>query len=174
MDTLLALFVSFFKIGLVGYGGGPSLIPLIKEEVVNVRGWMDALRFVDMVAIGNAIPGPIATKLSLVVGYEVAGFAGIVTATVAIALPGVALVLLLMKCVDRVKDNPRIQSMMKGLRPVVVAILAYAAYDMSYGSLVDLYTWAIAGIAFALMIFTKIHPALLVVAGAIAGVSLGL
>ena len=80
MEAVLALFWSFLKIGTVGYGGGPSMIPLILEEVVNLRQWMNVESFMDILAIGNALPGPIATKMSVVIGYDVAGPLGAVAA----------------------------------------------------------------------------------------------
>ncbi len=72
------------------------------------------------------------------------------------------------------KDNPKVASMLKGLRPVVVAMLAYAAYDMGPAALKNAITWVIGVVALALMIFTPIHPALIIVAGAIVGVLLKL
>jgi len=174
MDTLLALLWSFTKIGCVGYGGGPSMVPLIKEEVVNLQQWMSVTDFMDILAIGNALPGPIATKISVVVGYQVAGIPGAIVATLGIVMPSVIALVLLLKFVAHIKDNPRVKSMLKGLRPVVVAMLAYAAWDLSFGSLTDVVTWIIGGITLALMIFTKIHPALFVVAGAVAGALLKL
>ena len=140
MNTLLALFWSFLKIGCTGYGGGPSMVPLVKEEVVNLNNWMDTAEFVDMVAIGNALPGPIATKLSAVIGNKVAGVPGAVVASLGIALPSIIALLLLLKFVAHVSKNPRVQSMLKGLRPVVVAMLAFAAYDMAPDSLINVLT----------------------------------
>lgn len=174
MNSLLALFWSFLKIGSVGYGGGPSMVPLIKEEVVNLQHWLTQGDFSNALAIGNALPGPIATKMSVVIGYEVAGPVGAVVATLGIVLPSVLLLILLLRFVAYVKDNPKVKSMLKGLRPVVVAMLAYAAYDMSFGSLENISTWIIGAVTLALMIFTKIHPALFVVAGAFAGALLKL
>lgn len=174
MNSLIALFWSFLKIGCVGYGGGPSMVPLIKEEVVNLRQWMSVADFMDVLAIGNALPGPIATKMSVAIGFEVAGIAGAITATAGIVMPSVIMLVLLLSFVAQIKDNPKVKSMLKGLRPVVVAMLAYAAYDMSFDSFISVVTWGIGGAALALMIFTKIHPALLVVAGALAGALLKL
>ena len=150
------------------------MVPLIKEEVVNLQQWMPLTDFMDVLAIGNALPGPIATKLSAAIGYEVAGTAGAVAATLGVVMPSVIALILLLKFVAYIKDNPKVKSMLKGLRPVVVAMLAYAAYDMSFGSLTNVITWLIGGVTLALMIFTKIHPALFVVAGAIAGALLKL
>ena len=174
MNSLVALFLSFLQIGSVGYGGGPSMIPLIREEVVNIQRWMSASDFIDVLAIANALPGPIATKMSVAVGFQVQGALGAIAATLGVVLPSTVAVILLLKFVAHVKDNPRVQSMMKGLRPVVVAMLAFAAYDMSFGSLVDVPTWLIGCATLLLMIFTKIHPALFVVAGAVAGIVLKL
>ena len=174
MNSLAALLWSFVKIGCVGYGGGPSMVPLIKEEVVNIQQWMNATDFMDVLAIGNALPGPIATKMSVVIGYEVAGIPGAVAATLGIVMPSLIALILLLKFVTLVKENPRVKSMLKGLRPVVVAMLAYAAYDFSFGALTGVTTWIIGGITLALMIFTKIHPALFIVAGAVAGAVLQL
>ena len=174
MNNLLALLWSFIKIGCTGYGGGPSMVPLIKEEVVNLNNWIDTTEFVDMIAIGNALPGPIATKLSAVIGNRVAGLPGAIAASIGIALPSIIALLLLLKFVAHVSKNPHVQSMLKGLRPVVVALLAFTAYDMAPDSLTGALTWVIGVAALALMVFTKIHPALLVVAGALAGVVLRL
>ena len=177
MNSLLGLFWSFFKIGCVGYGGGPSMVPLIKEEVENLQQWMTVTDFMDVLAIGNAIPGPIATKLSVAVGYNVAGALGAVVATLGVAMPSVIMLVLLLKFVLYIKDNPRVKSMLKGLRPVVVAMLAYAAYDMSFDAFMNPNTMILmlmGGVTLALMIFTKIHPALFVVAGALIGALLKL
>ena len=174
MDSIPGLFWSFTKIGCVGYGGGPSMVPLIKEEVVNIQQWMNVTDFMDALAIGNALPGPIATKMSAAVGYEVSGVAGAIVATLGIVLPSFVAVILLLKFVAFIKSNPGVQSMLKGLRPVVVAMLAYAAYAFSFDSLINYETWGIGAITLVLMVFTKIHPAVFIVAGAAAGVLLKL
>jgi len=73
---LLRIFIAFAKVGLFGYGGGPSMIPLMQEEVVDAHHWLSTEEFVDALAMGNALPGPIATKMSLYVGYKLAGMPG--------------------------------------------------------------------------------------------------
>ncbi|NLA91660.1 MAG: chromate transporter [Synergistaceae bacterium] len=168
MSTLWALFWSFLKIGCVGYGGGPSMVPLIKEEVVSIRNWMVLTDFVDVLAIGNALPGPIATKMSVVIGYDVGGALGALAALAGTVMPSVIVLILLLRFVAMISGNPRVTSMLRGLRPVVVALLAFAAYDMSFGSITRIATVLIGAAAHLLMIFTKIHPALFIVAGAVA------
>ena len=174
MNSLLALFWAFLKIGCTGYGGGPSMVPLIREEVVNIHNWVSETDFIDSLAIGNALPGPIAIKMSALIGFNIADVAGAVTATLGIILPSIIAMLLLLRFVASISDNPKVKSMLKGLRPVVVALLAVAAYDMVPSSLISIPTWIIGIASLALMIFTKIHPALLIVAGALAGIILRL
>ena len=65
LQTWLNLFLTFSKIGVLGYGGGPAMIPLIHQEVVDGRGWMSDEEFTDTLAMGNTLPGPIATKMTM-------------------------------------------------------------------------------------------------------------
>lgn len=174
VKDLPSIFVSFLKIGSVAYGGGPSMVPLLKAEVVERRQWILTEDFMDALAIGNALPGPIITKMSAVIGYRRAGWIGAMTALGGIILPSAIALLILMGFVSLVKDNPVVASMLKGLRPVVVAMLAYAAWDMAPNALKNPPTWAIAAVALALMIFSPLHPALIIILGAIAGLLLKL
>ncbi len=171
---LSSIFLSFAKIGAVAYGGGPSMVPILKAEVVERRQWIAVEDFLDALAIGNALPGPIITKMAAIVGYRKRGIAGAVAALLGIILPSALLLLLLLGFVMRVKDNPTVASMLRGLRPVVVAMLAYAAWDMAPNALKGRATVAIGAVALALMIFTPLHPALIIVAGAAAGIALKL
>ncbi len=174
LKDLSALLVSFLKIGCVAYGGGPSMIPLLKAEGVERKGWGGTDDFIDALALGNALPGPIITKMSAAIGYEKAGWAGAWTAMLGIALPSALALIVLLGFVALVKDNPVVTSMLRGLRPVVVAMLAYASWDMAPSALKSRITWAIGIIAFLLMIFTPLHPALIIVLGAVTGVLLKL
>lgn len=174
LGKLFALFLATSKVGMAAYGGGPSMIPLLKVEVVEKYKWMNIEDFTDALAVGNALPGPIATKMTAVVGYKVAGALGAFVSVLGMILPSIVLVLALLGAVSAVKSQPKVVSMLRGLRPVVVAMLAYAAWDMVPSSMIGAMTWIIGGIALALMIFTKIHPALLIVAGAGAGIVLRL
>ena len=150
------------------------MVPIIKAEVVERRGWISTDDFMDALAIGNALPGPIVTKMAAAIGYHKAGWRGAVAALLGVVLPSAAALLVLLGFVSLVKDNPAVGSMLIGLRPVVLAMLFYAAWDMAPNALKEYRTIAIAIIALALMILTSIHPALIVVAGAIVGMAMKL
>ena len=172
--NLRALLISFAKIGAVAYGGGPSIVPVLKAEVVERRNWISTDDFMDALAIGNTLPWPIVTKLAAAIGYRGAGWCGATVALLGLILPSAVVLLVLLGFVSMVKDNPIVGSMLKGLRPVVVAMLAYAAWDMAPNALKGYKTVVIAIAALSLMIFTPIHPALIIVAGAIVGTALKL
>ncbi|MDR1732509.1 MAG: chromate transporter [Synergistaceae bacterium] len=169
-----ALLISFIKTGSVAYGGGPSMVPVLKAEVVERRHWIEVDDFMDALAIGNALPGPIVTKMSAAIGYRKAGWLGTLAAVLGIILPSAVALLILMSFVSLVKGNPMVASMLRGLRPVVVAMLAYAAWDMAPNALKGSITVAIGVVALLLMVFTPIHPALIIVAGALVGLGLKL
>jgi chromate transporter len=170
----MSLFFTMAKLGCATFGGGPSIVPLLRVEAVDINQWMRLDEFMDALAVGNALPGPIATKMAAVVGHKIGGFPGAALAVTGMVLPSIVMVLFLLKMVDMVKDNPRIVSMLKGLKPVVVAMLAYTAYDMAPTSLKGTATICICAAALLLMIFTKINPVFMIAAGAAAGVILKL
>src|SRR6185312_17228509 len=87
------IFVAFFIPGILGYGGGPSSIPLIENEVVNRYGWLTTHEFSEVLALGNALPGPIATKMAGYIGYQQAGVTGSVIALIATIAPSLMLII---------------------------------------------------------------------------------
>lgn len=174
LKDLLIIFLSFAKIGAVAYGGGPSMVPILKAEVIERRKWISTEDFMDILAIGNALPGPIITKMAVSIGYHKRGVPGSIAALLGIILPSAIMLLILMRFVYFVKDNPLITSALKGLRPVVVAMLAYATWDMAPNAIKGVQTVAICIIALVLMIFSPMHPALIIIIGAAVGMGLKL
>ena len=169
LQTWLNLFLTFSKIGVLGYGGGPSMIPLIQEEVVEGRAWMSNQEFVDALAMGNALPGPIATKMTMFIGYKVAGWGGGFFALISMLWPSLALMMVLGIAFLRFKDMPYAQAMLTAVRPVVVALLAYTVYTVFPKSVPNWHTGLIALVSFIVVAFLNVHPALVILAAAILG-----
>lgn len=160
---LLDLFISFAKVGIVGYGGGPSMIPLVEAEVVDVHKWLSTTDFADILAMGYALPGPIATKMSAIVGYKVAGITGAIVATLGITLPSIVALIGLFGFLYAFRDNPRIAGLLRGVRPVVIALLLLVAVDMIPKAYVSPLTIGISVISFLILWITNLHPAILIV-----------
>ena len=172
---LLELSWSFTKIGLLGFGGGPSFIPLVQAEVVTARAWLSREQFMDAFAFGNALPGPISTKLAGYVGYRVAGWPGALAALLGLTLPTILAMILLAAFYLRFRDAPLLQSFLVGLRPVVVALLLVVVLEFAPSAFgagrVGL--WLLGALAFGLAAFAGVHPALLILGGGLVGLLLG-
>lgn len=123
------LFLAFFRVGILGYGGGPSSIPLVQKEAVHKYKWLNDDEFGDILALGNTLPGPIATKMAGYIGYRVAGVLGAINAALATVLPTVLLMVVLLSVLASFKDQPWVIGMTKGVAPVVGVMLAMLAYD---------------------------------------------
>ena len=171
LKVLLNLFIAFTKLGAVGYGGGPAMIPLIQEEAVEGQEWMTEEDFIDTLAMGNALPGPIATKMSFFIGYKVGGWAGAFLALVGLLWPSTVLMMVLGIFFLRFKDMPYAQAMLKAVRPVVFALLAYTAYTVLPKSVKSWHTGLIAVVAFVAVAILNIHPALTILIAAVLGLA---
>jgi chromate transporter len=175
-SDLLELLVSFTRAGVFGFGGGPSMIPLVQVEVVDIRGWLTHTEFLDAFAFGNALPGPIATKLAGYVGYQVAGVAGAAVALLAITAPTIVAMIALASLYARYQHHALVRDFLGGVRPVVVALLAVVVWDFIMPALSPTRSpasewplWLMAAIALAATLRTTVHPALLIVLGGAAG-----
>lgn len=175
ISTLLALFVSYLKIGFFGFGGGYAMLSLIHSEVVVRNGWITNGEFTDIVAISQMTPGPIAINSATYIGYEVAGIFGSVVATVAVCLPAMTLMMLITHFFLCLEHNRYVRGVVMGMRPVVVGMIASAAlllilpHDTEGQSFIDGWSWAIFAIAL-LLSARKLNPILLIVASGVAGV----
>lgn len=167
---LLDIFISFTKVGVFAYGGGPSMIPLVQEEVVDVHGWMSIEEFTDALALGYALPGPIATKMAAYIGYKIAHLPGLIAALLGTVLPSLMMMMVLAAFFWTYKDSPYVQSSLKAVRPAVVGLLFVVVWQMFPKSVTSLTTGLIAVVTFAAIILLNVHPAVAIVASAVIGV----
>ncbi|MBT2661818.1 chromate transporter [Bacillus sp. ISL-45] len=161
----LDLFLAFFRVGMLGYGGGPSSIPLVHKEVVEKYKWMNDDEFADVLALGNTLPGPIATKMAGYIGYRVAGFTGMVNAVMATIVPTILLMIVLLTSISSFKDLPWVAGMTKAVVPVVGVMLATLTWDFFKKSnetlgKVNAGLMVVGGLI--LMEVLNVHPAILI------------
>jgi len=180
MIILWQIFYVFSRVALFSWGGGPASLALMQRETT-AAGWVTSAEFADAVALGNALPGPIAPQVSAFVGYKLAGLPGAVAAATGTVLPTTLLMLALIAYFFNIKDNKNIQAMLKVVRPAVVGLLLWTAYDMAssvwganrigWGTALiqgwDKGLFALATLG--LLIFTSINPVFIVVGGALLG-----
>ncbi len=145
------------------------MIPLIEKEVVQNYGWMTAGEFVDALAMANTLPGPIATKMALLIGGKTGGSLGAAAALVGILLPSSVLLVILMMIYYRYRTLPAVKGILKAVRPVVIALLLVTVAHLSPKSVISWDTFLIAFVSFFLVFYLKLHPILIITAAAVAG-----
>lgn len=166
------LFSAFFVANLLGYGGGPASIPLMQQEVVDHYGWMTNEQFVDMLAVANALPGPISTKIAALAGYQQAGWLGLTVATFATVAPSAIAIVILLKVLSRFKHSPVVKGMTLLVQPVIAMMMIMLTWEfshVSFNSIGYLQSLLIGIIALLAMTKWKIHPAIVIVAAFIYG-----
>lgn len=172
------LFLSFFKIGVVSFGGGYAMIPVIEYEV-RAHQWLTTQEFTDAVAIAGMSPGPIATNSAVFVGYKVGGVMGAVVSAFAVSLPSLIIVVLIALFIRKMKNSPIMDYAFYGLRPVITGLIIYAAIkfaiqnDIITGLQIMSYDWI--GILFVvggllLILFTKLNPVMIIFLSGIMGI----
>lgn len=175
MNTGLLLFWTFLKISLFSIGGGYNMIPLMQHEVVDA-GWLTSARFMDVLAISEITPGPIAVNLATFTGYQVAGLPGSIAATAGVCLPGAGILLALGIFAGRLRERPAFRAAMRGLLPALVGLLAATAVRLALSMapagarLPPPSALAIFCAALVLVVWKNLHPAALMLGAAAAGI----
>ncbi|MDD2446407.1 MAG: chromate transporter [Tissierellia bacterium] len=172
MKVLLDLFITFFKIGAFSFGGGYAMLPLMQEEIIDVNNWITSTEFIDIIAISEMTPGPIAVNSATFLGYKVAGIGGSALATFGVILPSFIVMSLIFHFMNRFKDSLYVDWAFRGIRPVVLGLIAAAAVSVSQTAFIDLKSVMIAIILFYIVTFKKYNAILAVVLAGVLGVIL--
>ncbi len=177
------LFSSFCAISAIALGGGLVMLPMMRESFVVKRHWMTDEDMLDTVAAMQSMPGIIMSNMGALIGYRVAGVAGAVAAIIGGALPPVIVIALLAEAVSRIRENPYVQGAFAGVRAAVAALILLAVVKLTrqliFGRkdkdpLMAYAASAIAVVSAAILLFTSVNAAWLVVAGALAGLAVSL
>ena len=151
----LRLFWEFFKTGLFAIGGGMATLPFL-YDLADSTGWYTYSQLADILAVSESTPGPVGINMATYVGYTVGGFAGAVTATVGIVLPGVILVLIIVSVLDKFRGNRYVDAAFYGLRPASTALIAAAGVSVVEISLLNVSLFKETG-AFTDLIYIPRH-----------------
>jgi chromate transporter len=171
-SILFKLLFTFSKIGLFTFGGGYAMIPLMEKEIIQANKWLSMKEFVDIIAIAEATPGPIAVNSATYVGYKMAGVWGAAFATVGVVLPSFVIVISLASLFLKYKDAPAVKAISKGLRAAVTAMIASAAFSMAKASIIDVQGIVIVGLVLFGIFKMKIHPIICIFLAAVLGITL--
>lgn len=120
------LFYTFFLIGLLTFGGGYAMIPMIQEQVMG-NGWMELNQLTDFIAISEATPGPFAINIATFVGNQTGGVLGAISATIGVILPSFIIILIVALIMSKFLNNKYVKGALGGVRPVVLALILSTA-----------------------------------------------
>jgi chromate transporter len=170
--NIIDLILGFFLANVLGYGGGPASIPLMYEEIVNHYHWSTDHDFSNILALGNTLPGPIATKIAAFVGYDVAGIGGLFAALAATIIPSAVALILLLKILQRYRQSNIVKGMTLLVQPVIAVLMLVLTWKMGQTSIASIGIWQsliIAAIALWAMEKRKFHPAFVILCAFIYG-----
>lgn len=170
MKKLLTLYFAFFKMGIINFGGGYALLPLLQKELVDKRGWITNEEITDYYAIGQCTPGAIAVNVSTFVGYKIKGVLGGIVATLGFISPAFLIIFLIATVLNQFADLWYIQSAFKAIRVCVFILILSAIIKLSKKSVVDWITLSIAAIILVLSIFTSIPLYIYVIVAGTVGI----
>ena len=162
MSAIVDLAVGWGRVGLFGFGGGPGMIPLMQAECVDAQGWVTEQQFLDALAASSALPGPIAVKMSVMVGIQTAGVGGAIAALLGVVVPAVTLMSVLAGFLIQYRQAPVVSGAMRAVQPAVIGLLAWTVISLAPEGIRNVPSALLAGGALiALML--KVHPALVIV-----------
>ena len=169
MKGMKEAFLTFFKIGIVTFGGGYAMIPMIEEEVVNKHHWTSKEELLDLIAIAQSCPGVFAVNISTFIGYKLNKKAGAFCTTLGAALPSFLIILLIAMFFHQFADNKVVAALFRGIRPAVVALIAAPTFRLAKSARITLTNCWIP-IACALAIWALgVSPILIIIVAAVAG-----
>lgn len=190
-NLLWQLFIVFSRVALVSWGGGPASMALMQRETTSAlwqppasltpQPWLTTQEFADALAVGNALPGPIAPQVSAYIGYKLAGLPGAIAAVSGTVLPTTLLMLVMVVFFFGIKDSPNVKAMLQAVRPVVIGLLLWTSYEMAKtvfgverlgwgGALAQGWDKALIALAaFAALTLSSINPVFLIITAALLG-----
>ena len=155
--SLWSIFAVFAKIGAFTIGGGYAMIPVIRSEMSR-RGWISEEELPDIVALSQSAPGVMAVNISIFAGYRLRGVKGSIAATLGSITPSFLIILAIAMFFTAFKDNPWVVRAFKGIRPVVISLIAVPMIDMARKSCTTWWKWLLAVAALLLVAFLGVSP----------------
>lgn len=168
---ITGLFITFFKIGAFTFGGGYAMIPLIKRELTDQKKWISEEDIMDIIAIAESTPGPIAVNAATFVGTKVAGFRGALAATIGVVLPSYLIIVFVSAVLSLFEHSKILQYAFYGIRAGVIALVANAFLMMAKQCPKNRFSYFVAAFAFLMVMFTKINVAVVILACALLGIA---
>ncbi len=168
--SLKELFLLFFKIGGMTFGGGYVMMPIMQEEIVDNRGWISSEDFIDILAVAQSFPGALAVNAAIYVGYKLRGKKGAFASCAGVILPPFLIILVASAFLLKFRQSKILQGFFSGVRPAVTAIILAAVVKLSKNIDLNFISIIVAIVAFVGVAIFKIHPAFVIIASGTFGI----
>ena len=172
MNIFLDLFLTFAKVGVMTFGGGYAMLPILQREVVENKGWATEEELMDYYAIGQCTPGLIAVNTATFIGKKYAGIFGGIVATLGVIFPSLVIITLLASVISNFADLAVVQHAFAGIRVCVCVLIANAVVKLYKKAVVDIPTFIIFLLVALGSIFLPVSPVIFVLIAAVAGIIL--
>ncbi|MCQ2412888.1 MAG: chromate transporter [Sphaerochaetaceae bacterium] len=169
-ESLWTLFLTFAKVGVMTFGGGYAMLPILEREVVNNHDWATSDELMDYYAVGQCTPGVIAVNVSTFIGYKTRGILGGIVATLGVVFPSVVIITLLASVLKAFQSNPYVAKAFAGIRIAVCALLLTAVIKLIKKAVTNVTTAVIAVVSLLLEILLGLSPVIIVASCIIIGV----
>ena len=172
MKQLFEIFMAFARVGVMTFGGGYAMIPILEREIVDRHGWASEEELMDYYAVGQCTPGVIAVNTATFIGYKVAGTIGGIMATLGVVFPSVVIITVIAGILTSFADVPAVKSAFAGIRVCVCVLIFNAVLKLWKKAVVDKASLILFLGVFLLSVFFDISPIVFVVFCAVAGIML--
>ena len=169
LKTCLTLFLTFLKIGAFTFGGGYAMIPIIEKEMVEKHKWIKSEDILDIFAIAESTPGPIAINSATFIGYKIGGIFGSFCATFGVVLPSFVIISIISLVLREFSDIKAVQYAFNGIRAGVLALIIKALVSMYKKAPKGLFSYILMGASFILAAFTDINVIFVIIGCGLAG-----
>ena len=169
---LLSLFLSFAKVGVMTFGGGYAMIPILEREIVDRQGWASSEELMDYYAVGQCTPGVIAVNTATFIGYKVAGTIGGIVATLGVVFPSLVIIMLIAGILTNFADIPAVRSAFSAIRVCVCVLIFNSVLKLWKGAVKDRAAAVLFLIVLGISLFFDVSPIIFVIFCAGAGILL--
>ena len=169
MKIIFEIFLSIFKIGAFTFGGGYAMIPLIEQEVVNNKRWLNKDEFMDVLVVAQSLPGAMAINASIFLGYRIAGILGAISALIAVILPSFIIIILIAAFFMQFRNNYYVNAAFMGITAAVPMLVLVGAISLAKGIPKNLRSLITILISLIALIFFHINPVVVIIVSGVYG-----
>ena len=170
LKECLMLFCTFFRVGAFTFGGGYAMLPILRKEFVEEKGWIDDEEMLDYMAIGQSTPGIIAVNMATFIGFKRQKLMGAIFATTGIVMPSLIIITIIAAFIRNFTEIVWVQKALKGINVAVAVILCFAVFELGKKAVTDWIGLGIAIVSFVLVAFFSVDSIWIIIASAVMGI----